>query len=112
DRAEAKFAYLSRNGAELMLEQISDTADDECSWLTASLKTPYGRGINLQIEVEDVDVLYDQVIANQWPLFRTIEDRWYRRETVELGNRQLVVQIPDGYLIRLSEEFGIRNAVG
>jgi|SRR5690606_18012117 len=112
DRAEAKFAYLSRNGAELMLEQVSEPADDERSWLTASLETPYGRGVNFQIEVEDIDLLYGQVTTYQWPVFWPIEDKWYRVAAEEAGNRQFLVQDPDGYLLRLFEDLGVRKVVG
>ena len=54
ERPEDGFVYLSRKGAELMLDAI------ETGWtsLTAPLEAPFGRGVNLQIWTEDVGSLY------------------------------------------------------
>lgn len=35
-----------------------------------------------------------------------LEERWYRRDDLEIGVRQFAVQDPDGYLIRLSQSIG------
>jgi catechol 2,3-dioxygenase-like lactoylglutathione lyase family enzyme len=48
-RSNDGFAYLDLNGAQVMLEQIDPDAGQ---WLTAPLTKPFGRGINLQIDVE------------------------------------------------------------
>ncbi len=53
-RQDPDFAYLSLGSAQLMLE-----ADDESAWRTSPLEYPRGRGMNLQIEVEDVTHLHD-----------------------------------------------------
>ena len=37
-----------------------------------------------------------------------LEERWYRREDEELGNRQFVVADPDGYLLRFFTNLGTR----
>lgn len=111
DRPEERFSYLTLNGAELMLEQLSNTDEREGSWITARLVVPYGRGVNFQIEVEDVDSLYSRVLTNQWPLFKPIEDKWYRMKGKETGNRQFLIQDPDGYLLRLFEDLGVRAGV-
>jgi hypothetical protein len=42
------------------------------------------------------------------PLFVPLEERWYRRDDVLLGNRQFLVQDPDGYLLRFFEDLGER----
>ncbi len=55
DRPEERFAYLMREGAALMLEQ---PADPGRTWLAGPLEPPYGRGINLQIEVADLGSLH------------------------------------------------------
>jgi hypothetical protein len=61
---------------------------------------PYGRGVNFQIEVADVASLYATILASSWPVFLELEDRWYRQEELAFGNRQFVIQDPDGYLLR------------
>lgn len=104
-RREERFAYLHREGAELMLEQ--PIARDRL-WPSAKLSKPFGRGANFQIEVSNVDQLYSVVTAAGRSCFLPIEERWYRRDERELGVRQFAVQDPDGYLIRLSQRIGDR----
>jgi hypothetical protein len=102
---EERFAYLDRDGAHLMIEQPTERA-----LLAGELDHPYGRGMNLQIEVGDVDALYAAVIAAGAPVYLRIEERWYRRDHTLAGNRQFIVQGPDGYLLRLYEDLGRRPA--
>ncbi len=100
-RPEEAFAFLDREGAQIMLEEPGGR-----TLLTAELSHPFGRGVNLQIEVGDVRTLYQAVEAAAWPLFLPLEDRWYRRDDVLAGNRQFWLQDPDGYLLRLFENLG------
>jgi catechol 2,3-dioxygenase-like lactoylglutathione lyase family enzyme len=104
ERPTERFSYLDLGGAELMIEQETDF------WTTAPRERPYGRGINLQIEVDGLDPilarLKDAVIA----LFRPVEEAWYRSGDVYSGNRQFLVQDPDGYLLRIFEDLGERAA--
>ena len=102
-RPEERFAYLDREGAEIMLEQSTGR-----TFLTAELERPYGRGVNFQIEVADVQSLYVAARASPWRVSLELEDRWYRRGELEFGNRQFVIQDPDGYLLRFFEDLGSR----
>jgi catechol 2,3-dioxygenase-like lactoylglutathione lyase family enzyme len=104
-RPEERFAYLDREGAELMLEQPTSRR-----LAAGELEPPYGRGINLQIEVANVDALYEAVQRAGAQVFLPLEERWYRRRDGELGNRQFVVQDPDGYLLRFFQGIGTRPA--
>lgn len=104
-RPEERFAYLDREGAELMLEQPTSRR-----LAAGELEPPYGRGINLQIEVANVDALYEAVQRAGAQVFLPLEERWYRRRDGELGNRQFVVQDPDGYLLRFFQDIGTRPA--
>ena len=74
------------------------------SWITAPLCKPYGRGVNLQIEVSDVDVLYKRVLEKSIPLFMEIEDKSYVCGDEVFTSRQFIVQDPDGYLLRFFQE--------
>jgi len=107
-REEERFAYLDREGAQLMLEQPTDRAF--VAGGLERLEQPYGRGINLQIEVEAVAPLYARVLAAGAPLVLALEDRWYPRDGTLLGNRQFVVADPDGYLLRFFQNLGERPA--
>ena len=97
-RREERFAYLERAGAELMLEEpIGRT------WLAGPLETPYGRGVNFQITVEDAAALKVAALAAGAPLVMDLEEKTYLRDDEPVRVRQCVVQDPDGYLLCFSE---------
>lgn len=107
DRPEERFAFLERDGAELMLEEAAGPGR---RFRTAPLERPFGRGVNLQIRAADVARLCEDVITAGLPLLVPLETRWYRVGLVERGNRQFVVADPDGYLLRFFEDLGERPA--
>ncbi|MGU9811329.1 bleomycin resistance protein [Pseudomonas sp. LF052] len=104
-RLEEGFAYLDLNGAQVMLEQIDPRANQ---WQTAALDLPLGRGMNLQIDVAAVGPVIERLDAVAYPVFKPCEDVWYRAGEVEVGQREFLVQDPDGYLVRLVERLGER----
>jgi catechol 2,3-dioxygenase-like lactoylglutathione lyase family enzyme len=104
-RPEDRFAYLEREGAELMIEQ---TVDTDRLFIAGPLEAPFGRGLHLQIEVSDVTALHAAVRAAGARLLLELEERWYRRGDEEVGNRQFIVTDPDGYVLRFSEDLGER----
>lgn len=106
-RPQEGFVYLELERLQVMLERIG--AD---SWKTADLEPPLGRGINLQMEVTGLAPLVQRLEAARWPLWRPVEERWYRAGEVEHGQRQFLVQDPDGYLLRFCEPLGERPAPG
>lgn len=106
-RPQERFAYLDREGAQIMIEQPVDR-----SWLTGALERPFGRGINLQIAVADASALHNRCLSRGVAIFMPIEEAWYRRGDVLLGCRQFLIQDPDGYLLRFSEDIGSRPAQG
>jgi catechol 2,3-dioxygenase-like lactoylglutathione lyase family enzyme len=106
ERPESKFAMLNKNGARLMIEEITEGPRD---LRTGPLEHPFGRGIHLQIEVEDVQKAYDNFKAHNHPFFMDMEERWYRRDKEELGNKQFFFQDPDGYLLRFYQDLGSRS---
>ena len=108
-RPEERFAYLVREGAHLMLEEAAGPGR---RFHTAPLEHPFGRGMNLQIEVSDVDTLYAGVQQAGLGVVIPLEERWYRQDQAEAGNRQFVVADPDGYLLRFFRDLGRRAAEG
>jgi len=106
ERPEDHFAYLDREGAELMLEEL--TVDQDFTWLTGRLETPFGRGVNFQIEVSDLDALLASIQGNGTALRRDPWEKWYRAGDREVGQRQFLVQDPDGYLLRFCQDLGER----
>jgi catechol 2,3-dioxygenase-like lactoylglutathione lyase family enzyme len=107
ERPEERFAYLSHHGAELMLEQPTNP---DRIFLAAVPERPYGRGMNLQIEVGDIETLHERVVASGSRIILPMEERWYRAGDVELGHRQFVVMDPDGYLLRFFQDLGSHRA--
>jgi catechol 2,3-dioxygenase-like lactoylglutathione lyase family enzyme len=103
DRPEKPFAYLGLGAAHIMIETGG-------SWMTGTLEVPFGRGMNFQIAVSDVAAIASRLAQVKWPVFREIEDAWYRRGAEFVGARELVVQDPDGYLLRFSQPLGTRPA--
>ncbi|MFI5776355.1 bleomycin resistance protein [Nocardia sp. NPDC051570] len=101
ERGDPLFVYLSLGKAQLML-----VADDPEAWVTSELSAPRGRGINLQIEVENVTVLRDRIVAAGHPLFRDMLDEWYDVDGNQEGQREYLIQDPDGYLLRFVEPLG------
>ncbi len=106
-RPEERFASLDLHGAELMLEQ---TTTLERTLVAGTLERPFGRGLHLQIGVDDVDALHRRVVRSGARLFLPLEERWYRQHGSEAGQRQFAVQDPDGYLLRFFTSLGERPA--
>lgn len=104
-RPEEKFAYLIREGAHLMLQEAAGPGR---RFRTAPLRYPFGRGMNLQIEVSNVDAVYAAVQHSGLVVAVALEERWYRHGRTERGNRQFVVADPDGYLLRFFTGLGKR----
>jgi catechol 2,3-dioxygenase-like lactoylglutathione lyase family enzyme len=102
-RDDPPFAYLDRNSAQLMLEEIHDGA-----WVTGELHPPLGRGVNFQIEVNQVQPIIDRLSAAGVPLFREPTESWYATGEHEEGQREFLVQDPDGYLLRFCAILGSR----
>jgi catechol 2,3-dioxygenase-like lactoylglutathione lyase family enzyme len=97
ERPEEGFVYLEREGAELMLE---DAAGPGRRFRTAPLTYPFGRGINLQIEVADAAALYESVVGQGIEPLVPLERRSYRVGDGEVVSEQFVIADEDGYLLR------------
>jgi catechol 2,3-dioxygenase-like lactoylglutathione lyase family enzyme len=105
-RVDEGFAYLSLGEAQIMIDQIGKTR----TWKTGEFKHPLGRGVNFQIKVvENIDTLLKRLSQNNVELFLKLEEKWYRKEDYEVGNKQFLVQDPDGYLLRFFEDLGTRK---
>jgi catechol 2,3-dioxygenase-like lactoylglutathione lyase family enzyme len=107
ERPEDRFVYLDRSGRQIMLEEFSAPGR---RWLPGALERPFGRGVNFQITVDDLAPILSALKAAAWPLFLDPEEVWYRAGTYETGVRQFLVQDPDGYLVRFSQNVGLRPA--
>ena len=103
DRPAARFAFLVRGNIQIMLCELSG------SWEVGELSRPFGRGINFQMIVSSVSPILEALEVAKWPLFRPPNDAWYRAGDQETGQREFLVQDPDGYLLRFAQHLGMRS---
>lgn len=102
NRPENKFAFISFGNIQFMLQELSDND----KWNIGELKYPFGNGINFQLEVEDVENIYNNFKNNNYTIAFDIEENWYRQDSKILGNREFLIQDPDGYLLRFMQDLG------
>ena len=102
ERPENKFVFLSMGEIQFMLQEIS--GNDK--WDLAPLTYPFGNGINFQLEVSSVDSIYSKLKESGYDIAFEIKENWYRQDDKLLGNKEFLVQDPDGYLLRFSEDLG------
>lgn len=95
------FAYLDQEGVQIMLEQYH-----EDGWNVGRLEPPLGRGINFQMEFENIESIYQRLKAISHPFFRESKDIWRRTGDVQSGQREFLIQDPDGYLLRFTQCLG------
>ena len=92
--SRSDFYFLEKQGAQIMI--TTDGYD------VGELEAPRGRGINFEIEVENIDPLLKALEEKAYPLWRQAQACRYDCGGVEVTGRQFLVQDPDGYLLRFS----------
>lgn len=109
-REEERFAMLERQGSRIMLDEISNNSAEGTNrtWISSALEKPFGRGMNLEIRTTKIDELYNHVQQSDATIFLPIEEKWYRVNDSEVGNRQFIVLDPDGYMLRFAQDLGER----
>lgn len=108
DRPEEDFAMLGINGARLMIEGLTDKSR---TWKVGKLEKPLGRGMHFQIRVPNIQSSYESFKKANYPIFFDMEEKWYRVNNKEVGNKQFLVQDPDGYLLRFFQDLGSRAII-
>jgi len=93
------FAYLKMGEAGLMLDQLGAGRD----WVTAPQELPFGRGINIQIRIDNLEPLLTRLDAHQVMLFAPVETKSYQAGDAMISQKQFCVQDPDGYLLRFCQ---------
>ena len=100
-RENPDFVYLEQEHVQMMLEQISDEG-----WITGEIEAPLGRGVNFQIELSDLEPLVKRLQTHKVSLFREMKETWYDIGEKLSGERELLLQDPDGYLLRFTQHLG------
>ena len=96
ERVEDKFCFLELDGNQIMIEEVNE------HWNTGKLEYPYGRGINISMEVEDIDKIYDFVKSKHYPIFRYMQVDQYQVNDKIYADKQFLIQDLDGYLLRFT----------
>lgn len=105
-RPKDKFAMISLDGSQIMLEEINEY------WKTGELLYPFGRGINFQLMVKNIDDLYKCVNTHHYSIKVGIEENWYRSGSKLLGQKEFLLMDPDGYLLRFAQNLGEKEYTG
>ncbi len=96
ERPENKFVFISFDDCQLMLEQVNG------NWNVGELTYPFGRGINLEMTVSDIESLYQRVLENNIPVFKELTVNEYGINDSIIIQKQFLIQDPDGYLLRFT----------
>jgi catechol 2,3-dioxygenase-like lactoylglutathione lyase family enzyme len=103
-RPEHKFAFLSYQGSQIMLEQLNT------NWKAGKVEYPFGRGINFQLLVDDIEVIISSLREHGYPLMVEPEKHWYRKDDLLVGQNEFLVMDPDGYVLRFAQQLGTRQS--
>lgn len=95
-REEDKLIFLELEGSQIMIQQNNN------NWNVAVLEYPYGRGINLSIEVKDIEKIYKKVKEHKYKLFLDIETHSYKVEEKIYNDIEFIILDPDGYMLRFT----------
>jgi catechol 2,3-dioxygenase-like lactoylglutathione lyase family enzyme len=101
ERPEERFIYLRRGALQVMLKELGSPMR---AWMACDLEKPFGRGVNFQFAIGDVDALAAAFQAARWEFLLPLEDKRYRVAGGDVVVRQFALRDPDGYLVRFSQE--------
>ena len=96
ERPEDGFVFLSFENNQMMFELAND------NWSVGILDHPFGRGVNFEMTVSDVDAMYKCITDSGITPFREIKFSRYRIGDEEIIQKEFLIQDPDGYLLRFT----------
>jgi lactoylglutathione lyase len=102
ERPEEKFAFIEFEGSQIMLLQDNASMHSR----TGDLNYPRGKGVNFSIDTQDISPIAKKLAIAGHPLRIPVREQWHRKDDVLLGERQLWVMDPDGYLLRFVQSLG------
>ncbi len=97
-------AYLVLGSSQIMISNF----DYRGTWETGPFEKPLGRGVNFSFFVDDVQSLYDELIAKAVEPFVDMYTIWYWRPDHMANHKEFAILDPDGYMLRFSECIGSR----
>jgi catechol 2,3-dioxygenase-like lactoylglutathione lyase family enzyme len=102
-RPEQKLAFLQHaDGAQVMIyERDGD-------WEVGPMEPPFGRGAVIQVFVADVTAVHARFAAAGHPFYVALREKWRDWGDRLGGQREFLVQDPDGYLVMVAQSIGER----
>lgn len=103
ERPAQKLACLVHpDGAQVMIYQRDG------DWETGPMDVPYGRGAVIQVYVRDADAMADAIRAARVQFYVAPREKWRDWGDRLGGQREFLVQDPDGYLVMVAQRIGER----
>lgn len=90
------------DGAQIMIYRRDG------DWETGPMQAPFGRGMVVQVYLSDVDAAAARVVAAGLPFYVAPREKWRDWGDRLGGQREFLVQDPDGYLIMVVQRLGER----
>lgn len=105
-RTSPSFAFLSLGDAQLMIQELRPGEKEEMR-----LEYPFGRGINFEIHVPNLNSLIESINKHSYPLTRGVKESWrdIGLKDIRRGSKEILINDPDGYLLRFAEDLGERS---
>ena len=101
ERPAQKLACLEHpDGAQVMI-YLRDG-----DWEVGPMEHPYGRGLVIQVYVRDARAAAARVEAAGVPFYVTLREKWRDWGDRMGGQREFLLQDPDGYLVMVAERIG------
>ena len=102
-RPAQKLACLSHpDGAQIMIYQRDG------DWETGPMDVPYGRGAVIQVFVADAAAAAHAISDQGLPFYVPLREKWRDWGDCMGGQREFLVQDPDGYLIMVAQRLGTK----
>ena len=96
ERKENKFCFLELEKNQIMIEE------DNENWSTGKLEYPYGRGINISMSINDIEMFYKKLKQKKIKMYLDLEVHNYRVNDEIYEDKEFLIQDPDGYLLRFN----------
>ena len=96
ERVEDKFCFLELEDNQIMIEENNN------NWNTGLLEYPYGRGINISMEVSNIENMYKSLKKKSINFFLDLEVHEYKVDKKTYYDKEFLIQDPDGYLLRFT----------
>ena len=75
-------------------------------WETGPMQVPFGRGAVIQVFVADVATAHARFAAANHAFYVPLRDKWRDWGDRLGGQREFLVQDPDGYLVMMAQRIG------